>query len=117
MPNWDADLGTYRIREEFAPQIDLSNSTIIGHEDESPLHPGIPYDAVISIQDGNGWNDVEQLEVYLSGDVADRENLIIATITNEGEGMPKLLVESRRMIWQYLICIRISHWTNYRQIR
>lgn len=95
MPNWDADLGTYTIREEFAPQIDLSNSTIIGHEDESPLHPGIPYDAVISIEDGNGWNDVEQLELYLSGDVADRENLIIATITNDGEGIPKLHVVSR----------------------
>ena len=42
-PDWDADLVTYWIREEFSPLIESDNSTILGHEDKSPLHPGTEY--------------------------------------------------------------------------
>ena len=52
-PNWDNDLGTYRIRVEFEPQLDLDNSTILGHDDEASLHPGIPYTAQIVLSDRN----------------------------------------------------------------
>ena len=42
-PDWDADLVTYTIREEFQPEIDATNSTILGHDDRKPLHPGVQY--------------------------------------------------------------------------
>ena len=42
VPDWDNDLVTYHIRQEFEPVVDLGNSSILGHDDYAPLHPGIP---------------------------------------------------------------------------
>ena len=41
LPDWDADLVTYDIRQEFEPEVDLGNSSILGHDDYEPLHPGV----------------------------------------------------------------------------
>ena len=49
-PDWDNSLSWYQIREEFEPVMDITNSTIMGHDDMSPLHPGIPYTASLLFQ-------------------------------------------------------------------
>ena len=54
-PEWDNSLSWYTILEEFEPIMDVDNSTITGHDDMAPLHPGIPYTATFMISDINGW--------------------------------------------------------------
>ena len=48
-PDWDIP-SWYQIREEFEPVMDITNSTIMGHDDMSPLHPEIPYTAYLLFQ-------------------------------------------------------------------
>ena len=64
--DWTGDLTTYITREEFEPRLISENSTIIGHDDETPLHPGIQYTARLRIQDGNGWNDIRTIQLALA---------------------------------------------------
>ena len=92
-PNWSNDLSTYIIREEFIPEFDSSNSTIIGHSDEQPLHPGVPYTAQIAITDGNGWDDLQTVQLSLGGSMSDLSTSIFATIVGENDE-PQILVES-----------------------
>ena len=56
-PEWDDSLSWYVIREEFEPEMDIDNSTITGHDDLAPLHPGISYTANFMVSDINGWWD------------------------------------------------------------
>ena len=93
-PDWDAPLSTYRIREEFEPVLDIDNSTLIGHEDRAPLHPGVPYTAVFSIADTNGWHDIEEIHFSLGGDFDDTSTSIFAGIMMDAQGRPLLELES-----------------------
>ena len=74
VPDWDADLVTYHIRQEFEPEVDLTNSSILGHDDYDPLHPGVPYTARIKLSDTNGWQDIQYVQVALAGDFDDDES-------------------------------------------
>ena len=94
IPDWSADLSTYRIREEFEPTLDLSNSTIIGHNDEEPLHPGIAYTAQIVLSDRNGWEDIQTVQLALGGDFSDDDNSIFITLQDDGTGQPMAIMES-----------------------
>ena len=94
IPDWSADLSTYRIREEFEPTLDLSNSTIIGHDDEEPLHPGIAYTAQIVLSDRNGWEDIQTVQLALGGDFSDDDNSIFITLQDDGTGQPMAIMES-----------------------
>ena len=94
MPNWDADASTYRIRQEFEPVVDLTNSSIIGHEDEQPLHPGIMYTAQVVLSDRNGWDDIQFVQFALGEDVNDDETSIFIQLEEDENGMPKAKLES-----------------------
>ena len=94
IPDWSADLSTYRIREEFEPALDLSNSTVIGHNDQEPLHPGIAYTAQIVLSDRNGWEDIQTVQLALGGDFSDDDNSIFITLQDDGTGQPMALMES-----------------------
>ncbi len=94
VPDWSADLSTYRIREEFEPALDLSNSTVIGHNDLEPLHPGIAYTAQIVLSDRNGWRDIQTVQLALGGDFSDDDNSIFITLQDDGTGQPMALMES-----------------------
>ena len=94
MPNWDADASTYRIRQEFEPVVDLTNSSIIGHEDEQPLHPGIMYTAQVVLSDRNGWDDIQFVQFALGEDVNDDETSIFIQLEEDDNGMPKAKLES-----------------------
>ena len=83
MPNWDADASTYRIRQEFEPVVDLTNSSIIGHEDEQPLHPGIMYTAQVVLSDRNGWDDIQFVQFALGEDVNDDETSIFIQLEED----------------------------------
>jgi len=85
-PEWDADLATYTIREEFQPEVQSDNSTIIGHDDETPLHPGTEYVARIIVGDGNGATDIQSLHLSLIGDFADERGSIFANFTRPEAG-------------------------------
>ena len=87
-PNWNADLVTYRVREEFQPELDATNSTIVGHDDESPLHPGLPYTAQITLSDGNGWTDIQEVQLALGGDFDDEDTSIFITLSPDEQGHP-----------------------------
>ena len=87
-PDWSADLVTYTVREEFQPELDAANSTIVGHDDEAPLHPGVPYTAQISLSDGNGWQDIQQVQFALGGDFDDEDTSIFITLAPGEDGMP-----------------------------
>ena len=93
-PNWDNDLGTYRIRVEFEPQLDLDNSTILGHDDEAPLHPGIPYTAQIVLSDRNGWQDIQYIQLALGGDFDDDDTSMFISLTMGADGAPVAVMES-----------------------
>lgn len=84
LPDWDAALVVYTIREEFEPELSPENSTIVGHDDKAPLHPGIPYNLVLQIGDMNGWRDIDNVQVALAGDFDDEETTISIDIF-EGE--------------------------------
>ena len=94
VPDWSNDLSTYQIREEFEPELDLSNSTIIGHDDQDPLHPGIAYTAQIVLSDRNGWRDIQTVTLALGGDFSDDDNSIFITLHDDGTGNPMALMES-----------------------
>lgn len=94
VPDWDADLSTYQIREEFEPSLDLSNSTIIGHDDQQPLHPGIAYTAQIVLSDNNGWEDIQTVQLALGGDFSDDDNSIFIALQDDGTGQPMALMEA-----------------------
>ncbi|MEE2759252.1 MAG: hypothetical protein VYA86_04660 [Candidatus Thermoplasmatota archaeon] len=85
-PNWDADLVTYWIREEFSPVIESDNSTILGHDDKSPLHPGTEYVARLLIGDGNGWQDIQSVHLSLIEDFNDERASIWANFTPTESG-------------------------------
>ena len=94
LPDWSADLSTYSIRQEFEPMVDLGNSSIIGHDDYDPLHPGIPYTARILISDQNGWDDIQFIQVALGGDLDDDEASMFITLTPDENGYPVAVMES-----------------------
>jgi hypothetical protein len=85
-PDWDADLVTYSIREEFSPLIETVNSTLLGHDGESPLHPGTEYIARLLIGDGNGWQDIQSVHISLIEDFSDERASIWANFTRPEEG-------------------------------
>ena len=94
MPDWDADLSTYYIRQEFEPEVDLGNSSILGHDDYEPLHPGVPYTAQIKLSDINGWQDIQYVQVALAGDFDDEESSMFITLNEEGDGHPVAVMTS-----------------------
>ena len=93
-PDWDDSLSWYVIREEFEPIIDIDNSTILGHDDLEPLHPGIGYTATFVVSDINGWWDVEYVQLALAGDFDDEETSIYAMISKNSDGLPEISLES-----------------------
>ena len=93
-PDWDADLSTYRIREEFQPELATDNSTIIGHDDESPLHPGTQYIARLRLVDKNGWNDISTVKLALGGNIEQNDTAIWANFTKLADGNLSMQLES-----------------------
>ena len=92
---WDADLVTYRIREEFEPELVIDgNTTIIGHDDSEPLHPGTLYTAGLRIWDNNGWNDIESIKLALGSDIDANDTAIWANFTKEADGNLSMYLES-----------------------
>jgi hypothetical protein len=94
LPDWDADLVTYHIRQEFEPEVDLGNSSILGHDDYEPLHPGVPYTAQIKLSDTNGWQDIQYVQVALAGDFDDDESSLFITLAEGEDGLPKAVMSS-----------------------
>ena len=94
VPDWDNDLGTYKIRVEFEPELDLDNSTILGHDDKSPLHPGIPYSAQIVLSDRNGWQDIQYVQLALGGDYDDEDTSVFISLMADQNGMPTAVMEA-----------------------
>ena len=92
--DWTEDLVTYITREEFEPMLVSENSTIIGHDDETPLHPGIQYLARLRIEDRNGWQDIRSIQMALAGDLTDPEQSIYGNVTLSSDGTPSILFES-----------------------
>ena len=81
LPDWDADLVTYDIRQEFEPEVDLGNSSILGHDDYEPLHlQGVPYTAQIKLVDINGWQDIQYVQVAFAGDFDDDESSMFISL-------------------------------------
>ena len=74
--------------------MDVDNSTITGHDDMAPLHPGISYTATSMVSDINGWWDVEFVQLALGGDFDDDETSIFAYISQDSDGMPQMYLES-----------------------
>ena len=93
-PNWDADLSTYIIREEFIPQFDNSNTSIIGHSDQEPLHPGVYYTAQIVVTDRNGWRDIDTIQLTLGNSLSDSDTSMYITLEESIDGQPVVNVES-----------------------
>ena len=93
-PDWDNDLGTYKIRVEFEPQLDLDNSTILGHDDQAALHPGIPYSAQIVLSDRNGWQDIQYVQLALGGDYDDDDTSVFISLMADENGEPQAVMES-----------------------
>ena len=93
-PDWDADLSTYTIRQEFEPVVDLGNSSIVGHDDYEPLHPGIPYTAQIFLSDENGWEDIQYIQVAFGGDFDDDEASMFITLAPDAQGLPEAVMTS-----------------------
>ena len=92
LPDWDADLVTYHIRQEFEPEVDLGNSSILGHDDYEPLHPGVPYTAQIKLSDINGWQDIQYVQVALGGDFDDDESSLFISLAEGVDGLPKAVM-------------------------
>ena len=92
LPDWDADLVTYHIRQEFEPEVDLGNSSILGHDDYEPLHPGVPYTAQIKLSDINGWQDIQYVQVALGGDFDDDESSLFISLAEGDDGLPKAVM-------------------------
>ncbi|MFL2968589.1 MAG: hypothetical protein ACJZ6A_05505 [Candidatus Poseidoniaceae archaeon] len=94
IPEWDNSLSWYKIREEFEPVMDIDNSTIMGHDDLEPLHPGISYTATFMVSDVNGWWDVEYVQLALGGDFEDEETSIYAYLSKSADNQPEIYLES-----------------------
>ena len=88
-PDWDADLSTYFIRQEFEPVIDLGNSSILGHDDGEPLHPGVPYTVQVKLADYNGWRDIQTVQVALGGEFDDDESSMFIALAAGEDGLPR----------------------------
>ena len=93
-PDWDADLVTYHIRQEFEPYVDLANSSILGHDDYEPLHPGIPYTAQIKLSDVNGWQDIQYVQLALGGNFDDDESSMFISLAEGEGGLPTAVMTS-----------------------
>ena len=95
LPCWDCDLVTYQIREEFEPMLVLDgNTTIVGHDDDEPLHPGTIYTANLRVWDNNGWNDIKSLKLALGDDIDANETAIWANFSKLDNGHLSMLLES-----------------------
>ena len=94
LPDWDADLVTYDIRQEFEPEVDLGNSSILGHDDYEPLHPGVPYTAQIKPVDINGWQDIQYVQVAFAGDFDDDESSMFISLAKGADGLPVAVMTS-----------------------
>lgn len=94
LPDWSADLSTYSIRQEFEPSIELGNSTIIGHDDNAPLHPGVPYTVQVKLVDLNGWKDIETVQIALGGNFNDDESSMFVTLAADSAGLPQAVMTS-----------------------
>ncbi len=94
VPDWDADLVTYVIRQEFQPSVDIGNSTIVGHDDYQPLHPGILYTAQLVVSDRNTWRDIQYIQLSLSGDLEDDESSIFISMEEDENGQPRAVMAS-----------------------
>ncbi|MEC7626437.1 MAG: hypothetical protein VX422_05780, partial [Candidatus Thermoplasmatota archaeon] len=94
LPDWDADLVTYYIRQEFEPEVDLGNSSILGHDDYEPLHPGVPYTAQIKLVDINGWQDIQYVQVALGGDFDDDDSSMFISLAEGADGHPVAVMTS-----------------------
>lgn len=93
-PDWDADLVTYSIRQEFEPSVDIGNSTIVGHDDYEPLHPGILYTAQLVVSDRNTWRDIQYIQLSLSGDLDDDDSSIYISMEENEFGLPMAVMTS-----------------------
>ena len=93
-PDWDADLSTYFIRQEFEPVIDLGNSSILGHDDGEPLHPGVPYTVQVKLADYNGWQDIQTVQVALGGEFDDDESSMFIALAAGEDGQPRAVMTS-----------------------
>jgi len=93
-PDWSNDLTSYWIREEFQPHLESENSTIIGHDDETPLHPGTSYIARLRIVDDNGWDDIHTVHLALAGDFNDPAQSIYANFSTGIDGNTVMQLES-----------------------
>ena len=94
-PCWDCDLVTYRIREEFEPMLVFDgNTTIVGHDDDEPLHPGTIYTANLRVWDNNGWNDIGNVKLALGDDIDANETAIWANFTKLDDGNLSMHLES-----------------------
>ena len=85
---------TYFIRQEFEPEVDLGNSSILGHDDYEPLHPGIPYTAQIKLSDTNGWQDIQYVQVALGGNFDDDESSMFISLAMGDDGAPFAVMTS-----------------------
>ena len=94
LPDWDNDLVTYHIRQEFEPTVDLGNTSIVGHDDYAPLHPGIPYTAQIKLSDVNGWQDIQYVQLALGGDFDDDDSSLFISLATDENGLPRAVMTS-----------------------
>ena len=89
-PRWNETLAIYTIREEFDPFINVDQSTIVGHDDESPLHPGVQYSVMLNVSDRNGWQDITQIQISLTEDFDDESTSIFADLSVDDSGQPQM---------------------------
>jgi hypothetical protein len=87
-PRWNQTLSIYTIREEFDPFLNVDQSTIIGHDDESPLHPGVQYSVLLNVSDRNGWSDITKIQISLTEDFEDETTSIFVELSVDAEGQP-----------------------------
>ena len=93
-PRWNQTLATYTIREEFKPVLNVEESTIIGHDDSQPLHPGLDYTIFLNMSDENGWKDLDSVHISLGEDLEDRSTTIYGNITMNADEEPLLILTS-----------------------
>jgi len=89
--DWSADLSTYTIRVEYPPRLEMADSALLGHDDETPLHPGTTYVARLMVGDGNGWQDIRAVHLSLIGDLDDERASIFANFTRPEFGHEMIL--------------------------
>jgi hypothetical protein len=94
LPRWNETLSIYTIREEFDPFLNVDESTIIGHDDESPLHPGVQYSVLLNVSDRNGWRDIKQIQISLTEDFDDETTSIFVDLSVDEVGNPLMNLAS-----------------------